>query len=319
MGHTAGDADGGTHEDGWEVSTRTSAPPTRNRAVALAITAFVCLAAAAPRSAAAQTWRTITSARQLHGEREMAVHVQYGAGRFRLSPGTGGELYRMEMRYDEDTFIPVREYDPAVPSVRLGLSSRERSGVHVSLGDRRRDGENPPTLDVALTPDIPLTLTLEMGAVEAVADLGGLALRRVTYRTGASATHVTFSRPNPVECEALTIEAGAAEFRADDIANANCARVTFRGGVGKVSLDFGGSWRRSMTGDVTVGIGSLSLRLPRDVGVEVRLNRFLASFDAAGFEKRGGAYYSGNFNSARYRLVLDVNATFGGVEVAWIN
>ena len=119
-------------------------------------------------------------------------------------------------------------------------------------------------------------------------------------------------------CDELSMEAGAAEFNAESIANANCARVVFHGGIGEVTLDFGGTWRRSMTAEVAVGVGSLNLKLPRDVGVSVKLNRFLASFDGAGFEKRGNTYYSANFNRARYRLTLDVNAAFGGVEIAWV-
>ena len=53
--------------------------------------------------------------------------------------------------------------------------------------------------------------------------------------------------------------------------------------------------------------------------VSVRLNRFLASFDASGFEKRGNMYYSANFASARYRLTVDINASLGGIEVAWVD
>lgn len=281
------------------------------------VAATLVVAASAPGSA--QSWRTITSARQLHGERDLRVNVQYGGGRFHLAPGSPGELYRMEMRYDEDKFLPVRDFDPDALTLRLGTRSRrEGSGINVSLGDRRRDRQ-VSTLDLALSPEIPLSLVLELGAVQADVDLGGLALRRVTYRTGASETQLRFSQPNPVACEELEMEAGAAAFHVQEIANANCARVSFNGGLGDVSLDFGGSWRRSLTGDVNVGIGSLSLRLPRDVGVSVQLNRFLASFDAAGFEKRGNTYYSANFNSARYRLTLSVNASIGGIEVAWEN
>lgn len=303
MGHAARDADGSADEDGPAVTTR------------LCISA--AMLALTPGLAVAQSWRTITSARQPHGERELTVNVRYGAGRLHLTPGTGGELYRMEMRYDEDKFVPVREYDAAGPALRLGLRSRDGNGMRVSLGDRNRDPTSPPSLDLSLTPDIPLTLNLELGAVETDAELGALALRRVSFRTGASRTFVHFTRSNPVACEELTMAAGAAEFHADALANANCARVAFHGGVGDVTLDFGGTWRRSMTADITVGIGSLKLRLPRDVGVSVHLNRFLASFDAAGLEKRGRAYYSANYASARYRLALNVHASIGGVEVAW--
>lgn len=265
---------------------------------------------------AAQSWRSITSARQLHGERDLAVHVRYGAGRFTLGAAAGGQLYRMELRYDEDKFIPVREYDVATPSIRLGVRSRE--GSRVSMRDSRR-GEQPPFMDVLLTPDVPLNLDIELGAVEAEIELGGLAIRRASYHTGASETRLRWSRPNPVPCEELVLRAGAAEFTATQLGNSNCDRVSFEGGLGEVTLDFSGSWRRAMQASVNMGIGSLQLRLPRDVGVAVTVSRFLASFDAAGFTKRGNTYYSANYNDARHRLTLAVNTSIGGIEVAWIN
>ncbi len=158
-----------------------------------------------------------------------------------------------------------------------------------------------------------------MGAVQADADLGGLDLRRATFRTGASESHLHFSKPNTAACEELTIEAGAAELHADKLANSNCARVSFNGGVGEVTLDFSGAWSRSMTANINVGIGSLKLRLPRGVGVSVHLNRFLASFDAAGFEKHGDTYVTSDYAGARNKLEMNVNASIGGVEVEWVN
>ncbi|MFI5278957.1 MAG: toast rack family protein [Gemmatimonadales bacterium] len=259
-------------------------------------------------------WRTVTAAQGLRGEHEATVNVQYGAGRFHLTPGTGDELYRMQLRYDENSFTPVREYDPATQTLHLGVKGRS-GGIRV----RSRHGDAPPSMDLALTPSIPLTLILEMGAVEADVDLGGLALHRATFRTGASSSHLRFARPNTAECEELTIEAGAAELHAEQLANSNCARVNFNGGVGEVTLDYSGTWRRSMTADVNVGVGSLKLKLPRSVGVSVHLNRFLASFDAAGFEKRGDTYVTSNFESAKNRLEMNVNASIGGVDVEWVN
>jgi hypothetical protein len=259
-------------------------------------------------------WRTVTAAQGLRGEHEATVNVQYGAGRFHLTPGTGGELYRMQLRYDENSFTPVREYDAATQTLRLGVRGRN-AGIRV----RSHHGDAPPSMDLALTPSIPLTLNLEMGAVEADVDLGGLALHRATFRTGASSSHLRFARPNTAQCEELRIEAGAAELHAEQLANSNCARVNFNGGVGDVTLDYSGTWQRSMTADVNVGVGSLKLKLPRSVGVSVHLNRFLASFDAAGFEKRGDTYVTANYASAKNRLEMNVNASIGGVDVEWVN
>ncbi len=306
MGHAAGNAD--RRADTREVTRARCPGPWR--AVALACSATI---AAGP--AAAQTWRTVTSARQLHGERALAVTVQYGVGRFRLGPAASGQLYRMELRYDEERFSPIRDYDPTAPSLRLGVRGRE--GTRVAFNPRRNDQAG--SLDLGLTPDVPLALALDLGAVEAEIELGGLAIRRATYRTGASQTRLRWSRTNPIACEELSLIAGAAEFAAVELGNSNCARVRFEGGLGEVTLDFSGAWRNSMTADITVGVGALHLRLPRDVGVAVTVNRFLASFDAAGFVKRGDTYFSSNYDTSRKRLTLTVTTSLGGIDVAWVN
>ncbi len=265
-------------------------------------------------TAGAQTLRTLTSARQLHGETSLIVDVTYAVGEMRIEPASAGDLYRMEVRYDEDKFAPVREYDADAGVLRLGLRSLRG---HTSL--RGGHGDETPSLDVALTGEVPLALRLQVGAAEADVELGGLQLRRLAYKTGASESHVRFSRPNPADCDALTFEVGAAEFTASDLGNSNCRRMGFHGGVGEMTLDFSGAWRGSADASVKIGIGELKLVLPRDLGVAITLNRFLASFDRSGFTKRGGVYYSDNYATARVRLNLDVDAAFGGIEVNWVD
>lgn len=277
----------------------------------LLLLAAAALAAAQPLGA--QTWRSLTSARQRHGETQLAVTVNYVAGEFRLSAAPQGTLYRMDLRYDEDRFTPLREYDAAGARLLLGVRGR---GGHVGLADHRK-GDPVPTLDIQLAPDIPLVLNLDLGAVRSQVDLGGLALRSVRYRTGASETTLRFSRPNTVPCSELRLEAGAAAFHAWSLGNANCRSVHFEGGVGDVTLDFSGMWQGVVDADLNVAIGTLTLMLPRDAGVAVHLSRLLASFDQSGLQKRGDTYYTAGYESAHRRLVLDVSAAFGGINVVW--
>ena len=120
--------------------------------VRLGVPAAVTLAALLTATAApGQTLRTLTSSRQLHGESALTVHVTYVAGRFRLLAAAPGTLYQMGMRYDEDKFTPVREYDAAAGVLRLGLQSHG----HVTLA-KDGDDEDVPTLDLALAPGVPL-------------------------------------------------------------------------------------------------------------------------------------------------------------------
>ncbi len=283
------------------------------QARALLLLAAASLAAARPSGAAAQTWQSLTSARQRHGETRLAVEVRYAAGEFRLSAAPAGTLYRMDLRYDEERFTPLRAYD--APASRLVIGARGKGG-HVETVSHR-EGDPTPSLDLQLAPDLPLDLDLQLGAVRSQVDLGGMRLSSVRYRTGASETTLRFSTPNPEPCTDLVLEAGAAEFHAWSLGNANCRRVRLNGGVGDVTLDFSGAWQGVTDADLDVAIGSLTLMLPRDAGVAVRLTRFLASFDEAGFTKRGDTYYSAGYETARRRLVLDVSAAFGGVNVVW--
>lgn len=304
MGHAAGDADRGA--DG-----------SQGVRLLRAWCAAAALSVVAASVAFGQTWRTLTSARQAHGEDTLTVDVQYAAGRFTLGAADAGTLYHMDLQYDEDRFAPVRQYDPATGTLHLGVRSRDGE-THVSLGDH--DSDTPPsTLDLALEPGLPLSLDLDLGAAQADLDLGGLAVRRMRYRTGASTSRVRFGSANTTACESLRFMAGAATFQVTGLGNADCRRLDFEGGVGEVTLDFSGAWRQSMDADVSVTLGSLHLALPRDVGVALKLDRLLATFDHDGFVKRGDTYYSANYDTTRYHLTLNVTATFGGVDVTWID
>ena len=80
----------------------------------------------------------------------------------------------------------------------------------------------------------------------------------------------------------LEIDVGAASFEASNLGNANASLVHVQGGVGSVDLDFGGQWSQDMTVDADLAFGKLTLHVPRDVGVRVEVQKFLASFDQQG-------------------------------------
>lgn len=270
-----------------------------------------CAAAALAAPVEAQSWRTVTSARQAWDKMPLDVKVEYGAGELRLEPATAPLLYQLEMRYDEDAFSPITDYDAEARRLRLGVRSHDRrGGVNLDEGSRAT---------LALARDVPLTLDLEFGAGQADLDLGGMSLRRLNLSTGASETHIRFGSPNAIPAEAINIEAGAAEVEVVGLGNARAARYTFQGGVGSTLLDFTGTWSADAHASVKMGIGSIRLRFPRGLGVRLNKSSFLTSFDSEGLVKRGSSYYSPDWDTARHRLSIDVEAAFGSVEVEWVD
>jgi hypothetical protein len=265
------------------------------------------------RPAEAQSWRTFTSARQLHGQKELDVVVEYGAGKLTVAPADRAKLYDFTLRYDAARFTPVSDYDAATGKLRLAVRSRDRKK---GKGDR---GDGESRAQVRLTPAIPTELDLRFGAGEAEVELGGMALRGLRVSTGASETRVSFKTPNRVSARTVQLEAGAASFRAVGLGNARAERFQFEGGVGETVLDFSGKWDRSTTATIRMGIGSLTLRLPHGVGVRVVKESFMTSFDGEGLVKRDGAYYSRNWDRAPHRLTVNIEAALGSIDVDWID
>jgi hypothetical protein len=264
------------------------------------------LALMAPAAAAGQDWRSITSMRQRADEDLLRVEVQYGAGRFEVGAASESSLYRANLRYDAEVFQPLLSYTAGL--LRVGLDNLKVRGRNLRSGHLRLD----------LSRDVPLELKLEFGAARANLDLGGLRIRHARIATGASETDLTVSSPNLEVCRILELEVGAAQFRASQLANLNAERLTLAGGVGEVLLDFTGEWRNDLSADIKMGLGSLTLRVPRGLGLRVRKSGLLVGFDSQGLIKRGDVYYSENWDDADHQLTVNVDAALGSVRVAWV-
>ena len=268
-----------------------------------------CLKTIVAPGAEAQSWRTVTKARQLSGEESLDVHVKYGAGRFQVRPGDPGSMYRMELTYDEDDFDPVSSFDGS--NLVLGVDGHSGS---INLGK----GENRSRMDLWLSPNVPTDLRLEFGAVEADVELGGIPLTSLVMTTGASESNVAIAEPNPEAMRRAELEVGAAEFSIRHLGNLNAERISIEAAVGDLTLDFTGNWRRNAEVEVQLGLGALELTFPRDVGVKLIRDTFLVSLEADDFVKNGDEYFSENWDDAEIRVTVDVDAAFGSIEVRWV-
>lgn len=279
---------------------------------AIALAALLALAGAAP--AAGQSWRTVAVARQSRGQESLDISVKYAVGRFELKRGADELLYRLDSKYDEETFRLRSNY----------MESDGRGRLRVDLdGGRDIEVKNIKDYDVeagslglAISGAIPVALDIELGAAEADLDLGGLKLQRIRLETGASKTRVRFSEPSSEAVELCSFKAGAASFRIEELGNSGCRKISFSGGVGAMALDFFGEWSHDADGDIEVGLGTLEIRVPAELGVRIERSTFLMSFDAPGFVKRNGAWLSQNWDTAAHHLTLRISGALGTIRVA---
>ena len=264
--------------------------------------------------APAQDYRTTSGSRQRRGETELRANIEFAVGELRIAPGAAGTLYRYDLMYDAEHFDPIASYNPETHRLRVGVDGRGHGDI------RYREREWKQRLDLALSPATPLALNLTFGAGTADVELGDLSLTAVEIKGGASETTIRVSQPNRVTCRTFTMEVGAIDLTTEKLGNARCERITLKGAAGSVVLDLTGDWAEGTTSqvDIAVGLGSVTLRLPESVGVEADVERFLVNFDRSGLLRRGANYYSANWDTAKTKLRINVQAALGDIDVEWV-
>jgi len=164
-----------------------------------------------------------------------------------------------------------------------------------------------------------MNLDLEFGAVRAELDLGGLHMTGLELQTGASESRLDVSAPNPIRMSHASMEVGAADFHARNLGNLNTERLEVDAGVGRIVLDFRGSWQGDADVSVDMGLGALELRFPEGLGVKLIKDTFLTSLDSEGLVKRGKEFYSLDWEEAEHRVTVEVDAAFGSIDIVWVH
>ncbi len=257
--------------------------------------------------------RDFATSRSVQGDRKATATIEFGAGRVTLRRGPGATLYHMQLRYDTERFRPLSEYTEASHSVRLGISSIGRTGVRVHGREHLAQDAT-----VLLSPAVIFALDASLGAAEGDLDLGGLALSSLEINNGASRTVVRWREPNRTECGLAKFSSGAAELIVEQLGNSRCREFQFDGGVGSILLDWTGEWSSDAKARLHMALGGLTLRLPKNLGVRLEVERFLSQLDLPGFTKdENGAYVSAGYTGASHHLSIALSAALGDVKVEW--
>jgi hypothetical protein len=139
--------------------------------------------------------------------------------------------------------------------------------------------------------DTPLDLTVQAGAYEGNLELGGLSLKSLTVRDGASHVDISFLEPNQTEMSLLRYETGASDVKLAGLANANFSTLTFSGGAGNYTHDFIGELQRDATVTVEAGLGNLSLIIPENMDTVVTMEGTAVNISSgSGWAQNGQKY-----------------------------
>jgi len=260
--------------------------------------------------------KSLTKKIELKGEKHLTVKMDIGAGIIDLGRNHTGDILNAEVEYDPEEIRVDIDYHRIKDEGKLYLKSRSR--------DKGLDlDEEDNYWFLEFSDKIPISFEIDVGACEADFDFTGLRIDNLDMDLGASSVEVEFRKSNLERIPKIDIDVGASELTITGLGNANFDKLCFDGGVGDFTLDFSGEFEHRAYVDIDIGLGSLTILVPKDAGVQIKSeSSFLSSvdIDEDDFDEiEDDLYESDNFGESEKELIFDIEVGLGSVEIKYID
>ncbi|RPI94513.1 MAG: hypothetical protein EHM40_06300 [Chloroflexi bacterium] len=221
--------------------------------------------------------------------------LSFGAGELRLSPGAQNLV-------DGTAVYNVEDLKPEI--------EKNGSSIEIKQGDFK---SLPPLDDIKnewdlKLGDMPFDLTVRAGAYDGNLELGGLSLKSLTVKDGASNMDLSFSEPNQTEMSILRYETGASNVKLTGLANANFSTLAFSGGAGNYTLDFSGELQRDGVVTIEAGFGDLSLVIPEETDAIVTVEGAALNINHSSGWSQNGQKYSQDGSGSTLTILVKMSA-----------
>lgn len=205
-------------------------------------------------------------------------------GEIKISGGAG-DLMEAELSYNVDELEPRVSYDISGSTGELTVKHRDIEDL--PLGDYE---ETRSEWELSFNDDVPMDMTLTMGATRGDIDLRGLELANLNLEVGAAQADLSLG-DGPLRN--LDIEMGA----------------------GDLTIDMANDWDSDLTGEITSGVGKLTIYLPSDVGVVVDVEMGIVTIETKGLQKDGNRYTNDAFGESEVTLRLQIEGGVGDIHL----
>lgn len=253
------------------------------------------------------------------GARALNLEVLVGSAQLDMRTHSGAPMVSLEIDYSGER-EPVIEYAVTGDRGELKVRNSREQGVGFTILGRHRDEAQLDHWTISLSRDLPVAVKVEFGLGAGHADFGGLELESLSFATGLSDVELDFSEPCKGRVSSAELATGLGSMEVRGLSNARIEKLEFAGGLGSALLDFEGRYRQEVPVDLDVGMGSLLLRVPEDMGVKIRhSDSFLSNHEFDRLEKASSdTWYSTNWREGEGNLYFKLSVGMGSVELEWI-
>ncbi len=274
--------------------------------IAVAIVALPCLVGA-------RDIQDFNRTEPLEGIEKAEIQLELSLATFKLNVGQPDDLIKFHARYDADRIEPRFriDRDGVVAHVLIEMDQyrKFRNKSHY------RDEE---LYEAYISPEPDINLSCEVGLGDNEIDLTGIKVKQLRLEAGLAKTDLVLKKPNPVIAKRVDIQTGLGELNTENLGYLRFETLDLEGGLGDVELDLRGFEGEGEV-NISIGLGSLYLILPKDVGVDFYYSKsFMSDVDFNGFISKGRhRYQSENYSGKKSHLCINLEIGMGSANIVW--
>ncbi|MCK4578898.1 MAG: hypothetical protein KAU50_08915, partial [Candidatus Marinimicrobia bacterium] len=198
---------------------------------------------------------------------QLDIKIEFGFGEIILERGNPAKAVTGFIQYDEEYIRPFIKYIDDGSTARFKLATKSRHDSW-GIGGVRKDMDSPES-ELYFTTSVPLEIDFSCGLGEAHLDLGHLQVKELSMDNGLGETTLDFSTLNGAILRYVSVDNGLGELQARRLSNARTKKLSVDCGLGSADLDFSGEEYADMEVDINVGLGSVTLKIPKGYNVEL--------------------------------------------------
>lgn len=221
------------------------------------------------------------------GADHVKAKIEMVVGSINLSAENIAQLIQAECVYYEEKWTPRFEYDVSKKIGELHISNRE------GVSDHDYDEDDQSEWTLVINDEIPAELSIYLGAGDATIDLEESKIEKLDYE----------------------MKAGSCDI---DLKNTSVPLLNINAIVGEATVDLSGRWENDLNAYIKGGVGNLTLILPDDYSIELKISGVIGEVDTRGFRKEGKYYYRKKEDNTEV-LYIEVHGGIGDVEVRLVD
>ena len=261
--------------------------------------------------------------KQRSSEKELSIKIESALEKVVISQGESQVIYSVKYNSKDQNTPKSRINYQVIDDVgylTIKLNERGNNNNDNTEWEMQYSEESlysPSVYYVFLNNSIPTKLDVRVRVASSKIDLSGLMLKDVSFETGAAEAVVICNERNPIELKTFRITTGLGKLHAYNIGNTNFKNLYFQGGVGTYYFDLNGALRNESNMNVDIGLGTVSLVVPQEIGTTVFFKKgFLNSFDFDDFyEVSEGMFINSNYEETQKRFTIKIESGLSKIKL----